>query len=85
MLVPPEGWFHQHFNTGPEPAKYVALKMVSRRNKLIPGKKLSHVSIKKAGGSQIEYEDEDPAIRAMFEEECAKSGAEVRMPTVKRN
>ena len=32
------------------------------------------------GGWQIEYEDEDPIIRKTFEEECAKSGAEVRMP-----
>jgi hypothetical protein len=32
------------------------------------------------GGWQIEYEDEDPIIRQTFEEECARSGAEVRMP-----
>jgi hypothetical protein len=34
------------------------------------------------GGWQIEYEDEDPIIRRIFEEECARSGAEVRMPPV---
>jgi hypothetical protein len=33
------------------------------------------------GGWQIEYEDEDPEIRRIFEEECAKSGGEVKMPT----
>jgi hypothetical protein len=29
---------------------------------------------------QIEYEDEDPAIYALYEEECAKHGAEVVLP-----
>ena len=28
----------------------------------------------------IEYEDEDPAIRELFEQECAKNGVQVRMP-----
>lgn len=30
-------------------------------------------------GWQIEYEDEDPIIRKTFEEEWARSGAEVKM------
>jgi hypothetical protein len=34
------------------------------------------------GGWQIEYEDEDPIIRKTFDEECAKSGAEVKMPSL---
>jgi hypothetical protein len=33
----------------------------------------------KSGGDQIEYEDEDPRIRAMFKEELAKRGVENRM------
>ena len=36
----------------------------------------------KAGRRQIEYEDEDPRIRAMFEAELRKTGAECRMPPV---
>ena len=28
----------------------------------------------KLGGNQIEYEDEDPIVRQMFEEACAKAG-----------
>jgi quercetin dioxygenase-like cupin family protein len=79
ILVPPEGWFHQHFNSGDRPARYLALKMLSRRYKLIPGKIKADVPLKQ-GGWQIEYEDEDPEIRRIFEEECAKSGAVMQMP-----
>ena len=28
----------------------------------------------KLGGNQIEYEDEDPSVRQMFEEACVKTG-----------
>ena len=33
----------------------------------------------KQGGNQIEYCDQDPSIRKMFEEELAKSGTYSRM------
>jgi len=79
MLVPPEGWFHQHFNPGGRPARYLALKMLSRKFKLAPGKIKSDVPLNQ-GGWQIEYEDEDPEIRLIFEEECARNGVEVKMP-----
>ena len=84
IVVPPEGWFHQHFNSSAEPARYLALKILSRKYKLQPGKIQSDVPLA-YGGWQIEYEDEDPIIRKTFEEECAKSGAEVRMPAVARS
>lgn len=38
----------------------------------------------KMGGDRIEYEDEDPRVRAMFEEELAKRGVESRMKCVYR-
>jgi hypothetical protein len=79
LVVPPEDWFHQHFNSGSQPARYLALKMLSRRYKLAPGKIKSDVSLKN-GGNQIEYEDEDLEIRRIFEESCAKAGTTVMMP-----
>ena len=82
ILVPPEGWFHQHFNPGNRPARYLALKMLSRRYKLAPGKIKSDVPLNQ-GGWQIEYEEEDPEIRRDFEEECAKSGVSVNLPKKK--
>jgi quercetin dioxygenase-like cupin family protein len=79
VLVPPEGWFHQHFNPGTKPARYLALKMLSRRYKLAPGKIKADVPLDQ-GGWQIEYEDEEPEIRRTFKEECRRSGARVLLP-----
>ena len=77
MLVPPEGWFHQHFNPGVRPARYLALKVLSCKYKLQPGAIKGDVPLDK-GGWQIEYENEDPDIRRVFAAECARTGAIMR-------
>jgi mannose-6-phosphate isomerase-like protein (cupin superfamily) len=82
LLVPPERWFHQHFNVGAEPARYLALKPFSSRK--FPGlrKQWGTSESVKTGGDQIEYEDEDPRIRQMFDDELAQRGAQSRMDGV---
>lgn len=81
LLVPPERWFHQHFNVGSVPARYLALKPFNSRK--FPGlRKLGSSESVKSGGDQIEHEDEHPSIRKTFEEELAKRGVENRMQQI---
>ncbi len=81
VIVPPEMWFHQHFNTGPTPARYLALRWNSRKHRM-GGKEYGTDENIKKGGDQIEYEDEDPQVRRMFEESLAKEGIPSRMASV---
>jgi len=80
MIVPPANWFHQHFNAGAEPARYLALRWGSKKyyGMLGQGEGETDRDIK-LGGNQIEYEDEDPFVRKMFEEACAKAGIKSQM------
>ena len=45
-------------------------------------RKLGSSESVKTGGDQIEYEDEDPFIREIFEEELAKRGVASRMQQI---
>jgi len=78
MFVPPIQRFHQHFNPGAEPARYVALKPWGFKFK-VEDLKDTGEDVKK-GGAQIEYEDQGPEIHRIFVEECRSRGGEVRMP-----
>lgn len=71
MVVPPNMWYHQHFNTGAAPARYLAFKheVVSIRN--AQGVPKAWIS-KRVGGDQIDYADEDLSIRETFAEELQK-------------
>ena len=78
MVVPPSDWFHQHFNGGTEPARYLAFRWGSQKHGFVfdPGE--SDIS-EKLGGAQIEYEDEDTYIHDTFAETLSKSGGESKM------
>jgi quercetin dioxygenase-like cupin family protein len=81
VIVPPDNWFHEHFNTGPEPARYLALRFSGLKHRQaynIQAGEGADVSLKE-GGWQIEYEDEDPAIHKEFEAELKSHGAVCRM------
>jgi oxalate decarboxylase/phosphoglucose isomerase-like protein (cupin superfamily) len=80
MIVPHNLWFHQHFNTGTIPARYLAFKheVVSIRN--AQGVPKAWIS-QRVGGDQIDYADEKPAVRTLFAEALAKNGLESKMDT----
>jgi gentisate 1,2-dioxygenase len=78
MFSPPEWWYHQHFNTGSEPARYLALRRGgSPEHPLRIGMTSRQ---EEAGAEQIEHEDEDPAIRELYVRELKAKGVELRMP-----
>jgi oxalate decarboxylase/phosphoglucose isomerase-like protein (cupin superfamily) len=79
LIVPPNAWFHQHFNTGPTPARYLAFKHSSPRN--AQGVPMSWIS-RRMGGNQIDYADETPLVRSMFAEALAKHGLKPNMDEV---
>lgn len=76
LIVPPNAWFHQHFNSGPKPARYLAFKHFSPRN--AQGVPMSWIS-RRLGGYQIDYADESLEVRAMFAEALARHGLKPRM------
>ena len=89
LFVPPDGWFHQHFNTGHDPARYLAATWGGDGKWFMRSlggggrtHRLGKTSTRK-GGNLIEYEDEDPAIREIFQAELRKNGVEFRMPKKK--
>lgn len=80
VVVPPANWYHQHFNTGSQPASYLALKLAGRRYFIaeeFTGDRVDQ-SVKE-GGWQIEFEDEDPNVHRTFEAELARHGAKCHM------
>jgi len=63
VVSPPFFWFHQHFDIGATPARYLAITEGDFPKRLgIP-----------LEVEQIEKEQEDPAIRRMFETELQKA------------
>ena len=87
VYCPPGGWFHQHFNTGAQPARHLALRYGSRIHPIgfkIADKRSEdgvYIDVKK-GGTLIEYADEDPQIRKHYEDEMKKNGVASEMPAI---
>ena len=80
IIVPSDGTYHQHFNSGTERARYLAMRQ-GDGGFLAPwagGGQGADVSIAD-GGWQIEYRDEDREIHEIFEAELAKRGATCQM------
>ena len=77
LWAPADRWFHQHFTTGPEMRRQLAVKPWGRSRRSLmthtdkPG---GMVKSTRWGGTQIEYADEDPEIHREFEAVLAKAG-----------
>ena len=78
MIVPPNLWFHQHFNTGTTPARYLAFKAEGVAIRNAQGVPKAWIS-RRLGGDQIDYADERPEIRGWFSEALAKHGLKPNM------
>ncbi len=90
VFPPADKQFHQHFNTSREPARYLATGTGGLRYPLItgvrrslwglsPGEKGAVSTSLKEGGDQMEYEDQDSRIHAIWLEEMKKNGVEPKM------
>ncbi|MGH3343368.1 MAG: ethanolamine ammonia lyase-activating protein [Carbonactinosporaceae bacterium] len=73
LIVPPNMWFHQHFNTGPAPARYLAFKYESVALRNAQGVPKAWIS-RRQGGDQIDYADESPGVRKLFADALAENG-----------
>ncbi len=80
VIVPNDGSFHQHFNTGTNRARYLALRggdqglYASGRE----GTQFADKSMEE-GGWQVEYRNEAHEIHEIFEKELAARGVACRM------
>jgi mannose-6-phosphate isomerase-like protein (cupin superfamily) len=85
VYAPPDNWYHQHFNTGKEPARHIAVHSGVDERPLLDFEGFQDVPVlvsEREGGLTIDYEDEDPEIRKAFEEELARNGVRSGMPAL---
>ena len=82
VVVPPNEWFHQHFNSGANPARYLALRWNNFRYRFMKeaSQAGSTYTSLKDGGGQIEFEDENPATHRDCHAAMVKAGAKCAMP-----
>ena len=69
VFAPPDQMFHQHFNTAPDPARYLAVAFGSLRYPFTTDKRHVFLGMDvsvKDGGCQIEYEHQDPRIHQIY-------------------
>ncbi|MBM2810322.1 MAG: Gentisate 1,2-dioxygenase [Chloroflexi bacterium] len=81
LLVPPMWWWHGHCVTSQESARYIALKMSSRKNMVTRAHEFTTVSSRIPGGQSTSYADIPPAtlaeLKQIFLDECKKKGTPI--------
>lgn len=86
VYSPPDNMYHQHFNLSPEPSRYFAVKFGNYKYPVTSRmtgqfKAFGSAELQRASKTQIEYENEDPAIRALYEQEAERAGITVSLRT----
>jgi hypothetical protein len=74
--------FHQHFNTSPDPARYLAIAMGSLRYPMMAEKKRVWLGMDVSltdGGNQVEYENQHDDVHKIYLESLLKTGAKSKM------
>ena len=82
VFAPPDMMFHQHYNTSPNPARYLAVALGSLRYPFTTEKRKVFAGVDvnvRDGGCQIEYGDQDPRIHEIYLSELGKYGVESKM------
>jgi hypothetical protein len=82
VFAPPDMMFHQHFNTGEHPVRYIAFTQGSVRYPMTEHMRRVYAKVDvdaKKGGNQIEYKDQDPRIQQIYAAELAKRGLTTKM------
>ena len=85
VYAPADQQFHQHFNTAAHPTRYLAVAYGGLRYPFTEERRQHFLGVDKSvseGGRQIDYADEDPRIRVLYEKELAVSGLTCAMPPV---
>ncbi len=67
IVTPAADKWHQHYNTGPEPCRFLAFHASTA------------IQREEKGIEQINFEDEESWMRDMYFEECRKNGVQVDM------
>jgi hypothetical protein len=82
VFIAPDDRYHQHFNTGNEPSRHFAMSFGNYRYPVLTRLRRraeAPVTATKHGGPQIDFEDQDPRIHALWLSELAKRGVAPRM------
>jgi len=81
IFSPPPNWFHQHFNTGTEPAQTLAFYCGSEQfpmSKRADGAAAPRFAASPQSGTVLDFDGDDPSIRRMYEDELARKGIAAR-------
>ena len=79
VFVAAHDMFHQHFNTGPEPARHLAVSLGSQRYPVLARLARRNEALEASvrdGGLQIDFDEQDPRIHAIWLRELARTGVE---------